>query len=282
MAKNLYFCQLRDFLVSKSKSLIYPASSLIFNINKYEDFKSAQYQSPAPFPIVCHFPANKVVPNPVLTSFKIHPFISACSAFLNSEASSPFLCLKRELDCFYKSYKPTSACVFSGLAKHIILDHEIAPYFLFPWANSSFACWVNHIDSVCIRESSAVGSPLTINHGWTWSGPVSDQKLHIESLRLSNILESISNNGYRRDLSNSGDILATLMIDGNHVRCLILTGQHRLFALLSWVTIIFLRIINTVTRSDFPYWPNVQRKFYSEEDSLLIFDHYFKSPPLIT
>ena len=43
-----------------------------------------------------------------------------------------------------------------------------------------------------------------------------------------------------------------------------------------------LRIINTVTRSDFPYWPNVQRKFYSEEDSLLIFDHYFKSPPLIT
>ena len=48
MAKNLYFCQLRDFLVSKSKSLIYPASSLIFNINKYEDFKSAQYQSLPP------------------------------------------------------------------------------------------------------------------------------------------------------------------------------------------------------------------------------------------
>lgn len=148
-----------------------------------------------------------------------------------------------------------------------------------PWENSTIDEWINHIEVYSLQENKEHNCNFGIEKGWTWIGPVSEEKLKLETKRLSKVLYSIYNNGYKRDDGHDGDINAVLLVneDQEYVWQAI-GGQHRASVLcgLGYEKIL-VRIHKVIRKSDAMYWPNVINGTYSLEEALNIFDMIFNA-----
>ncbi|MCG8341553.1 MAG: hypothetical protein MI684_01815 [Chlorobiales bacterium] len=110
-------------------------------------------------------------------------------------------------------------------------------------------------------------------------GPVSNDRIHLETQRIINLTQSISSNGYRRKNSNDGDINVTILIrDDGQVRWLAMAGVHRSAVLTAMgYKIIPVRVVQIIFEYSIRTWPKVINGYFSEKGAKSYFDHYFHS-----
>ena len=102
----------------------------------------------------------------------------------------------------------------------------------------------------------------------------SDEKCYVESMRIYELLKSISDKGYVRKNSLDGDIRAHLLYDTDSQWCWqAVGGQHRACAQASFkCKSVMVKIQMMIRRSESKHWPNVVNGLYTEDEALDIFD----------
>lgn len=124
---------------------------------------------------------------------------------------------------------------------------------------------------------------LDHSHGVQQYGPVSPEKITLESNRLDAVLGSIKQKGF---LSRYGFVRGYLLenCSGNY-KFVVTGGQHRMAALAflgeEKVPVMFqARWPRVIKRSEVHKWPHVLAGNVSHQDALRIFDSYFRSDDL--
>jgi hypothetical protein len=208
-----------------------------------------------------------------------NPFVCACKdALLNSDSKFNIrLILKK----YYELVQPLSASSLLGIKKvdSPLLANEPSWAAVLPWDEESISQWKEDHKKTILFENGKNGSRLGENDGWAWCGPVSNEKLDIETNRLHKVYKSIQDKGYLRHNSSDGDICGVALVNSaKQWRWQARAGQHRI-AVLSALghSTIPIRIIKIVKRDEVENWPNVVSGVFSKKIALKIFDNIFES-----
>ena len=153
-----------------------------------------------------------------------------------------------------------------------------------PWKQTSIEEKLVSMKKVAANESKKYKKSLSIFDGDKGFGPVSDEKLQLETIRLIKVMNSIINKGYKRHNGKDGDIQAFIFMreDGNW-SWQVSGGFHRAAVLagLKW-QFIPVRVVSIINRNDVDIWPNVLSDIYTKKGALKIFDKIFNgSIPII-
>ena len=129
------------------------------------------------------------------------------------------------------------------------------------------------------RRSPPGEKGLSADHGVSYYGPCSDEKVRLELQRLRSVVNAIKVDGFKPD--TYGDIEGHFMRSGSEMRFFVRGGKHRAAALvfLGW-RFIPVRMKEhwprMIDRADSMSWPLVRAGIMSEKLALSIFDRYFK------
>lgn len=188
---------------------------------------------------------------------------------------------------FHKSWQPANAAEALGLDPndaHPDLATSPPLGCVLPWMPYNPLEYASFWASIITADYKAHGYKLDASHGWKVWGPVSQEAGQAEFVRLIKAYGSIKRDGYRRRDNYDGDITGTLLSSGPEYRVMINTGQHRVavLAALEYRAAPIRIALPHVRRSEVEAWPNVQKKLFSVEQALDIFDRIFSGhqPPL--
>ncbi len=187
--------------------------------------------------------------------------------------------LRESLRSYYSMVKPNNACEWLGLTKNEAPLLYQSPSWVspFPWESLSMEKEYEGMKRIIEFENQLSGKKASVFEGWNGCGPVSEEKLKIETNRLYKVLKSIEANGYRRNDCPDGDIeVVALVREDGHWKLHVRQGQHRFAVLMALgYKTIPVRVISIVYRRDSLIWPNVQSKLYANEAALKVFDRMF-------
>lgn len=213
-----------------------------------------------------------------------HPFVRAARiAMTCSSVQEVRGAIATSLADFYDSYQPSSIHDIFWPAENAFgdLGHYPAWAAMMPWqGGDDIDSWMLKIAETVRKEGRNGRQRLTIDDGWSWSGPVSRAKLEYEVKRLTRVVLAINKNGYRRHDGFDGDIRAVLLMksDGAWV-WQSYAGQHRAAALsASGVTDVPVRFSAVVREAEVATWPQVVSGLYSVDQARHIFDRVFSGP----
>ena len=215
----------------------------------------------------------------------LHPFVRAVATALKNTTDEKSA-IQSVLASYYNLVQPINAIELFGLESKEVpqLANEPSWAAILPWDEESISQWRKNHQTSVIMENCMAGRMLTISDGWAFCGPVTENKLRIETSRLYSLMVSIQRNGLKRHNGTGGDIVAFVLVrqDGQW-RWLARTGQHRA-AVLSALGFknIPLRVVKIVNRDDVEIWPNVVSGVFSRSVALKLFDQIFEGalPPI--
>lgn len=218
-------------------------------------------------------------------SKECNPFVYAVSVALNEVDT--LNTIESVLHKYYSLVKPENAHDWLGLnAKDAPLLSEVPVWSVpEPWKLADIGQKRSSIQNVAINESRQTGHALDISHGEKCFGPVTKEKLSIETTRLHNVMLSIQHNGWQRHDGYDGDIEAVVFMRDECRWCWqVSRGLHRVAVLsaLGWQNIP-LRVNAIVWRSDADIWPNVVSGLYTKIGALKLFDRISDGalPPIV-
>ena len=210
-----------------------------------------------------------------------HPFIEAArvglqhSAFHDARAA-----VTTSLADFYSSYQPGSLheVFWEPVDRPAKLSHYPPWSVMMPWQGGDHIdSWMQKVSETVRKEGRRGKGRLTIADGWSWSGPVSPEKLNLEATRLTRTLWAVKKRGYRRHDGFDGDIRAIVLVDsGEDWVWQSYAGQHRA-AVLSALGVdqIPVRLSGLVRVNDVLAWPQVINGLYTANQALHIFNMVF-------
>lgn len=211
------------------------------------------------------------------------PFIRTLTAYHNGACrnyhTSP-------LQTFYSTYQPKTAAELMGIASPSYSRLRKLPpgAALMSWRPSA-------------PDNLAVERALQVEYdnrehvqGWSYSdgdpffGPVSLRKGELEFSRLINIYKSISEKGFKVDITGIDNITVVCLVSKGEWRLMIVnSGQHRVAALaaLGYETIIVQLqaaegLGGIIRREEAARWPAVRKGFLTQEEALRVFDRVFE------
>ena len=166
------------------------------------------------------------------------------------------------LAAYYERFRPTSLPAFHFLDR----EGDLPPWAL-PWIS-----WDRH------RPPSAEGGLDPAEHGVSYYGPCSREKVAFEHSRLTGLRDSIERHGYQP--GRYGHITGFLMLRGDAVRFFVRGGKHRaaVLAALGHPTIpvtIKPDWPPLVSRDQAAQWPLVAEGRIGLDLALAVFDRYF-------
>lgn len=170
------------------------------------------------------------------------------------------------LAAYYERFRPADLPAFHFLDRESDVGADLPPWAL-PWI-----AWEKH------RPPSAEGGLDPAEHGVSYYGPCSPQKVAFEHHRLSALRDSIERHGYRPD--RYGHITGFLMLRGDAVRFFVRGGKHRaaVLAALGHPTVPVTMKPDwppLVNRDQAAQWPLVAEGRISLDLALAVFDRYF-------
>lgn len=212
----------------------------------------------------------------VLPLTEVHPFVFAIK---NARHSIGRLdSILASLRHYYSKVQPASAAEWLHLSQPEQSPlHRLPPWALsMPWDRRTPIVWQRAREQFALEENLALGKKMTIEDGWHFWGPVSDEKLYIESQRLCNLLASYESRGYYRHNGHDGDIRAVVLQNGKSWCWQVAGGEHRaaLMAALDY-SHIPVRVLQVVRRDDVDFWPGVVNFTYTRQAALEAFDLIF-------
>ncbi|SMX22476.1 hypothetical protein [Boseongicola aestuarii] len=186
-----------------------------------------------------------------------HPFVKA----LNEGAETLF--------DFYEGFQPRSIAEFYALECVGRVGEDLPPWEI-PWY---------------LRESR-IPPPgekkLGREHGVSFYGPATEEKIALEMSRLRSVCESIKSNGFTPD--NHGDIEGYVMRDGADLCFFVRGGKHRAAALASLgyrtVPVAFRRgFPRVIDTSQTDFWPLVRNGSIDGSLAKDVFSAYTRPKP---
>jgi hypothetical protein len=253
-----------------------------------QDFEPIHLQPPHSSPLCINYLANRqavvlavplekgrALPLFTLSKKSAHPYVMAIRRA--ATAAEPKNTIRQTLMDYYQAFRPRSAASMVGLPKAHPLHNE--PYWavVLPWASDTVDQRKTRIQKSVAWENKMNGLKIGIDEGWAWAGPVSKEKLELETERLFRIFTSIRGKGYARNDSEDGDIQATALFreDGEWV-WQARVGQHRAAVVAGLMyEKVPVRFTKIVYRNEVQHWPNVLLGLYSREEALRVFDMVF-------
>lgn len=219
----------------------------------------------------------------ILPGFKLNqnaPFyLAALKGIQYDNFDDSFNAVKYDLNQFYSNFKPKNLVDWFQLTDTSNLKHfEIQPWgAILPWRARGVNSFIELIKNATINDNIKDGLKGGIEMGWAYCGPVDQDKLHVEAMRITNLIYSIREKGYLRSNDHDGDIIATALINNKmEWKCLITNGYHRACVLAAFGYNSFPLRINLVIRQDeVKFWPHVLDGFYSEIQAKHIFNKLF-------
>jgi len=209
-----------------------------------------------------------------LTNDGYHPFIYASTRALKLRSEERYGLIKKILKEYYDLVSPKSAGhLFDSPKESKLYDYPTWAVIM-PWQVENIDFWMNHVRETVKLENQI---KYDINSGWAWTGPSDQNKLSIETKRLSVLLDSILINGYKRHNGKDGDINATILYkDNNEWVWQASAAQHRACVLSALGRdSIQVRVTKYVKRNEVASWPQVINGFFSVDEALNIFDKIF-------
>lgn len=181
---------------------------------------------------------------------------------------------------YYKRVRPANAADWLDLG--FDKDHSLQkmpPWAsVFPWRARSVESYKQAYEKAAIEENKSVGMEgKDIHDGWLFCGPVTEEKIKIEAVRIANVLKSINKHGYQRSNEKDGDARATALVnEEGEWRWLLTAGNHRASAASALgFKAIPLRVNLVICRSQVNYWPHVVNGLYTKKQALQFFDRIF-------
>ena len=171
------------------------------------------------------------------------------------------------LASFYAHHSPADLCEMYGLDRRGANGEDLDPWEL-PWVHDPAK-----------RAKPAGEHGLGIEHGVSYFGPATSEKVALEIERLESVNRSIERNGYQPN-GQAGSINGHLLVSGEQYRFFVRGGKHRaaVLAALGW-SHIPVRFRPTwprlVDRRDASSWSLVRSGEIDEDVACAAFDTYF-------
>ena len=198
------------------------------------------------------------------------PHLVMQGGFNFSQSSHPFVAALSEgigaLESFYSQCSPGSLCEYHG-----VQDASEKDWLVPAWE----VPWIQRVARLPPPGECGLGP----EHGVSFYGPVSPDKLALEYRRLVELRAAIQNGGYQPGLY--GDIDGYFMLDQQgQYRFFVRGGKHRaaVLAHLGWthVPVVFKREWPRVVRlRDSSEWPLVHDGTLAEPAARAVFSSYF-------
>ena len=198
------------------------------------------------------------------------------------------------LEKYYANFRPTTIYDLYPYTKKIINSKIFklkAKYInhILPWDETFYKKTLNEIiDEVDLQKNimrkcqeNNLKFDSTIYYGNQNFGPVHNEMGKLEFERYKKVLNSINKIGYKPDYKNNPHISGQILKNKNSWMLLISDGVHRatvLIALEFKKYPISLKVLpKIIDRNKVYSWPGVTRKYYTQEEALIIFDSIFES-----
>jgi hypothetical protein len=206
-----------------------------------------------------------------------HPFLTAARRAKGRKGAEMDAVIRETLGEYYRLVTPPTVGVLIGSSGESALDEFPSWALTMPWDQTYPSEQRERVERFARTEAGAYDPGVTIENGWTWLGPVDERKLSVEVKRLSSLLRSVMQKGYRRDGQSDGDIRAVILVDDfDDWRWLSTGGQHRaaIVSALEHETVP-VRVTSVIRRSDASCWPNVTNGLYTLDQAQEWFDQIF-------
>lgn len=178
----------------------------------------------------------------------------------------------------YRSWQPKSAAEALGVDGPASLTGISPLGFTMPWSGLDPAQSLGYWQSVIEIDNQEHGARAAAALGWKAWGPVDPLIGALEFRRLTEIYDSIRQNGYCRSNKPNGDIEAFVLSGDGEYRFIVTTGHHRSAALVALgkeTATIRLQGSDIVRRIEVETWPNVRTGLYTAAQALAVFDRLF-------
>lgn len=209
-----------------------------------------------------------------------NPFVRALkhSAHLNKKGKMDFI--RESIESYYTNYQPKSALERFQLYKEDAPDLENEPAWAapMPWSANNIKSEKKSVLRWLQEDHQKQGQNLDISHGHTYYGPVSSQKLWLETERFLQVFESINQSGYNRQGTHDGDIVATIFVSNDgEWRWTVRKGHHRTNSLAALeYEQIPVCVKKIVYESEVRFWPNVRSGLYTKRGAKKMFQMIFE------
>ena len=208
-------------------------------------------------PPILHLPRDMIVmPGGHQYTPKHHPFMMALE------------CGKDSLVNFYSTFSPRNIIEMYGIKRDGLHGEDLPPWEI-PWLLRQR-----------VPPSSEEG--LACEHGVSFFGPATQDKIDLEMRRLNSVSKSIKAKGYRPKINNH--IEGHFLKHGDEYRFFVFGGKHRasVLGLIKDGRVpvrVRASLPRVIDRRDSANWPLVKNKSMSEQLALKVFDAYFKIIP---
>lgn len=257
---------------------------------RYLDYNALGLRDFPGVPFLINLPTDfgLTLPTFRLCGLGAHPFVGAISDLREIRCRERRqLHLTAKLREFYNSYQPKDALDILGVACEASSSlSSFDPYALtLPWDSAGPEKESAAKTSSIRHENREAGFDLSSEHGWAWSGPVSESKLNVEVSRLLRVYESIVDQGYQRNNEKDGDIRVNVLLPCNGESAIwqARVGQHRAIVLAGLgYSSIPSRVTNVIMRSQVDSWFNVVNGVYTKSFALDVFDSFYQMGKQVT
>ncbi|MGK3113358.1 hypothetical protein [Candidatus Pantoea formicae] len=209
------------------------------------------------------------------------PFYLAAKIAVDNGLERPdtFSLMHSALRKFYLNFQPMNAAKWLGIntPSNTRLS-QIPPWGgVLPWRARTQLSYQQACESAAIVDNASMGRQGGVELGWQFCGPVSDEKIAIESERILVVLKKIARYGFQRNDSSDGDVRATALVnEDNKWRWLVSSGNHRAAAAAALgYDSIPIRINLVISRNDVLFWKHVVEGLFTYEEALFVFDNVF-------
>lgn len=205
-----------------------------------------------------------------------HPYIYSLNMATNYNKSNLNIeILRKELSKYYKLVQPKNMEECLGLEKSFSLPKPQETHTTrWPWIKKEFK--KKELSPVYVNNKIKL-MPIE-KHGVQHWGPVSNDKLETEVLKLSKLYNSIKNNGYRDDLSDSDGVVRGYILEKENLEWvwIPIQGQHRVsVASALQLKNITVKVMAIYREIDIDLFPLVVSNIYSKDESKKIFNLFF-------
>lgn len=232
---------------------------------------------PQPAMIRVPLPKGRGLPFFSFDSASQHPMVAALQRAGADE--DLFLRVREMLHRYYQLVQPQTAAEVLGLSglEHPALAEQPSWSATMPWEPWPPQQSAELVTRGVRRENRRGGLACGIEAGWAWAGPVSDEKLELETRRIVDVHHSIASGGYRRAAVQGSEMAVYVLRRGAGDwvwQCR--TGQHRAAAAAACgIAELPVRVLRVVDRNHAHCWPQVQLGLLSEVAAVGVFDAVF-------
>jgi hypothetical protein len=204
-----------------------------------------------------------------------HPWLLAARLVERDDASK----VRDLLATYYTLVQPRSLCDWLDVPADACPGLAELPVYgwaaVLPWGPADPRKKIRRIEDTQLQENKRLGLNEGISAGAKAFGPVSDDKLRVETERISRLAVSIRRSGFEPPRADY-NVRAVFLVANGRWSWLPVGGMHRIpVAAGLGITRVPVGVIAVVRRDDVDIWPQVTSGLYNKDVALTLFDRLF-------